>query len=105
MNLLDRKKLTLAGATFLVAIASYLVFSWGDRRITTRQGPRSYDPLKKFVSQPTTQAADGYTENQINFSPGEQTRVRVYDDVSGRLKYQLQAKKWEPDRKAETVYH
>jgi len=36
-------------------------------------------------------------------SPGDMTRVRVYDDVTGRLKYVFEAKSWEPI--SETDYH
>jgi hypothetical protein len=42
-------------------------------------------------------------EAEMALSPGDMTRVRVYDDKTGRLKYVFEAKSWEPI--SETDYH
>ncbi|RIK69704.1 MAG: hypothetical protein DCC66_08060 [Planctomycetota bacterium] len=99
-----RKKIILAAATFLLGLASYFVFSMGDRRVTQTRSQNTDEVVRKFVSQPvTTQATEQFSENQLAFSPGDQTVVRVYDDVTGRLKYQFEAVKWEPT--ADQVFH
>lgn len=99
-----RKKIILAAATFLLGLASYFVFSMGDRRVTQTRSQNTDEVVRKFVSQPvTTQATQQFSESQLAFSPGDQTVVRVYDDVTGRLKYQFEAVKWEPT--ADQVFH
>ena len=45
----------------------------------------------------------GVTDARIPLSPGDQTRVKIYDDVTGRLKYIFEAEKWEPI--TETDFH
>jgi len=99
-----RKKIILAAATFLLGLASYFVFSMGDRRVTQTRSQNTDEVVRKFVSQPvTTQATQQFSESQLAFSPGDQTVVRVYDDITGRLKYQFEAVKWEPT--ADQVFH
>ncbi len=90
------KKILLAAITFLMAAAAYLVLSMGDQRIVAPPDGRGAEALRRFVTSPTTQGGQSITEAGVAFSPGEKTLARVYDDVSGRLKYQFEAKTWEP---------
>ncbi len=89
------KKLMLVACTAAIGIVSYLVFSAGDR--TARKAERTAAPVgvRQFVSS-TTQPTPLYDDSNLVFSPGDQTKVRVYDEVSGRLKYTFEAKEWTP---------
>ncbi|MBI5764744.1 MAG: hypothetical protein HZA51_14605 [Planctomycetes bacterium] len=89
------KKLMLVACTAAIGIVSYLVFSAGDR--TARKAERTAAPagVRQFVSS-TTQPTPLYDDSSLVFSPGDQTKVRVYDEVSGRLKYTFEAKEWTP---------
>lgn len=89
------KKLMLVACTAAIGIVSYLVFSAGDR--TARKVERNAAPVgvRQFVSS-TTQPTPLYDDSNLVFSPGDQTKVRVYDEVSGRLKYTFEAKEWTP---------
>ena len=52
--------------------------------------------LPVFVTLPTSRASRTIQDGEIPFSPGDHTLARVYDDVTGRLKYQFEAETWEP---------
>ncbi|OWY70662.1 hypothetical protein B7486_13715 [cyanobacterium TDX16] len=100
------KKILLMGATFLMAVAAYVVFSSPDQATVDQGAGNSADVVHKFVTRAaaTTQVAvQGMTDARIPLSPGDQTRVKIYDDVSGRLKYIFEAEKWEPI--TETDFH
>src|SRR6059036_3123284 len=90
-----KKKLSLAAATVAIGFISYLIFSSGDRRGTRPIDPQAATAVRQFIT-PTTQSAKSFSDTEMSLSPGEQTRVRVYDEVTGRLKYQFEAKAWEP---------
>ena len=95
------KKILLAAITFLMAAAAYLLLSMGDQRIAAPPDGRDAEALRRFVTSPTTQGGQSITEAGVAFSPGEKTLARIYDDVSGRLKYQFEAKTWEPVSEAD----
>jgi len=91
-----QKKIILAGSTFLMAAAAYLVFSHGDRPNRPAESADAVQAVRRFVSLPTTQGTQPISDSNLTFSPGDHTRVRVYDDKTGRLKYQFEAERWEP---------
>jgi len=98
-----RKRIIMVVAAFLMGLTAYWVFSSGDRRVLRKADPEATGRVRQFVSRPTTQATQTISETDMTFSPGDMTRVRVYDDVSGRLKYVFEAKSWEPI--SETDFH
>ncbi|MEK6644805.1 MAG: hypothetical protein AABZ08_12955 [Planctomycetota bacterium] len=89
------KKLMLVGCTAAIGIVSYLIFSAGDRG--SRKVERKDTPVgvRQFVSS-TSQPGPMYDDSNLVFSPGDQTKVRIYDEVTGRLKYTFEAKEWKP---------
>ncbi len=93
-----QKKLVLMGVTFALVAGAYFVFTREDQ--TTRPPPSqdSSEAVRRFVSRPaSTQPANtNFTDAGMTFSPGDQTRVKIYDEVTGRLKYIFEAKNWEP---------
>ena len=91
-----KKKLILIAATFAIGVLSYLMFSIGDRRARRPSLSESPQVTRQFITPLTTQSVRTLPNSEYNLSPGEQPRVRVYDDVTGRLKYQFEAKSWEP---------
>jgi lipopolysaccharide export system protein LptA len=91
-----RKKVILATCTFLMAATAYWVFSHDDQIAEPTEQSDAAQAVRRFVSLPTTQGTQTISDSGLTFSPGDQTRVRVYDDVSGRLKYQFEAERWEP---------
>ncbi len=98
-----RKKIILMAATFLLAVAAYFVFSIGDRRVQAPARDDSSEAVNRFVTRPTTQASQSISDAEMTFSPGDQTLVRVYDEITGRLKYVFEADSWEPT--SETDFH
>lgn len=91
-----RKKAILAISTFLMVAAAFWVFSHDDRIPEPVEQGDAAQAVRRFVSLPTTQGTQTISDSGLTFSPGDHTRVRVYDDVSGRLKYQFEAQSWEP---------
>jgi lipopolysaccharide export system protein LptA len=91
-----RKRILLASATVALCIVAYLVLTAGDIVVAPRTTNEGSQAVRQFVSKPTTQVSQSISDSNINFSPGDQTRVRVYDELTGRLKYQFDAKTWEP---------
>jgi lipopolysaccharide export system protein LptA len=99
-----KKKIVLAVIAFLLAGGAFVVLSSGDRTHRPGDKEENTDALKRFVSlPPTTQPGRMIQDGDIPFSPGDHTLARVYDDISGRLKYQFEAKTWEPV--SETDFH
>ncbi len=91
------KKIILGLVTFSLAGGAYLLLSSGDRPAAPPTDREASDAVRRFVSLPTTQPAGSITDTQIPFRrPGDRTLARVYDDVTGRLRYQFEARKWEP---------
>ncbi|HVP12828.1 MAG TPA: hypothetical protein VMV94_16755 [Phycisphaerae bacterium] len=98
------KKVTLALVAFALAVGAYVILSRGDRSREQPQRPEAAEALHKFVSMPTSsQPSKVIQDGDIPFSPGDHTLARVYDDITGRLKYQFEAKTWEPV--SETDFH
>lgn len=91
-----RKKVILATGTFLIAAAAFWIFSHDDQIGEPVEQGNAAQAVRRFVSLPTTQGTQTISDSGLTFSPGDHTRVRVYDDVSGRLKYQFEAQRWEP---------
>lgn len=101
-----QKKLILMGTTFLLAVGAYLLFTSADNTATPPPRQDSTEAVRKFVSRPpSTQPAvtPAIGDTGISFSPGDQTRVKIYDEVTGRLKYIFESKSWEPI--TETDFH
>jgi len=98
------KKIILAAFTFLVVAGAYLIFSYGDRTVAPTDPGDAAAAVRVFVTKPTTQATETINSQGVEFSPGKQTTVRVYDDITGRLKYQFEAKRWEPTGR-DTDFH
>jgi lipopolysaccharide export system protein LptA len=91
------KKLILALVTFVLAAATYFIFARGDRQRRSHTTEESSEAVRRFVSLPTsTQPSKVIRQDEIAFSPGDRTLARVYDDITGRLKYQFEAQTWEP---------
>ncbi len=98
------KKIILALFTFAVVAGAYFVFSYRDRTLAPTDPGDASEAVRVFVTHPTTQATETINNQGVDFSPGEQTVVRVYDDITGRLKYQFEAKRWEPTGR-DTDFH
>ena len=90
------KRILLALGAFVAAVAAYLTLSSGDRPIARQDNGDSIATINRFIDRPDSQPGNTITEQGIKLSPGDNTRARVYDDVTGRLKYQFEAEKWEP---------
>src|SRR5262245_55253439 len=90
------KRILLAAAAVGLAVAAYFTPTRADRTPAPRIDPASTTNIHRFIARPTSQPGSTTTEQGIKLSPGENTRARVYDDVTGRLKYQFEAEKWEP---------
>ncbi|HKQ50645.1 MAG TPA: hypothetical protein VJZ71_21420 [Phycisphaerae bacterium] len=93
---MTRKRIILVAAAFLLGLMAFWVFSSGDRPVQRHAESEVSGRVRQFVSRPTTQATQTISDADMTFSPGEMTLVRVYDEVSGRLKYVFEAKSWEP---------
>ena len=91
-----RKKVILATSTFLMAATAYWIFSHDDRTPGPVEQGDAAQAVRRFVSLPTTQGTQTISDSGLILSPGDHTRVRVYDDVSSRLRYQFEAERWEP---------
>jgi len=89
------KKILLGTATFILAIAAYYLLSESDRTAASPAALPATDAISRFITIPTTQAGPTIRQG-LNIRPGEQTRARIYDEVTGRLKYQFEAQRWEP---------
>lgn len=98
MNDTLRKKIALMGVTFLLAVGAYWTFTGSSDPAKVTQTPEAAEAVRKFVTRaPTTRgAAQTIGETTLTFSPGEETRVKIYDEVTGRLKYIFEAQNWEP---------
>ncbi len=90
------KKVILGAITFALGIVAYLILSRGDRQSLPPEDAAPSEAVRRFVTRPTTQGVQTLQGGEIAFKPGDQTMARVYDDVTGRLKYQFEAKTWEP---------
>lgn len=93
---MTRKRIILVAAAFALGLTAFWAFSSGDRPVQRQADSEVSGRVRQFVSRPTTQATQTISDADMTFSPGEMTLVRVYDDVSGRLKYVFEAKSWEP---------
>ncbi|MCG8405701.1 MAG: LPS export ABC transporter periplasmic protein LptC [Phycisphaerales bacterium] len=92
-----RKKIILVTTAFLLTAGAYFLLSYGDRSSNSEKSHRDpTEAVRRFVSRPTSQKTQTISDSELTFSPGETTVVRVYDDVTGRKKYQFTAKTWEP---------
>ncbi|MFQ5430367.1 MAG: hypothetical protein ACE5E1_08670 [Phycisphaerae bacterium] len=91
-----QKRILLGAAAFLLTVAAYFVLSYGDNPRKRPERPGSTEAVRRFVSIPTSQRVQPLRGGELPFSPGEEPHVRVYDDVTGRLKYELSAETWEP---------
>lgn len=101
-----RKKIILAVVALLLAIGAFVVLSSGDRTQGPGEAGESNEALKRFVSMPpTSQPGRAIQGGEIPFSPGDHTLARVYDDITGRLKYQFEARTWEPVSEADFHLH
>ncbi len=90
------KKVILAGSVFLLATAAYLAFSTNDQARPRVVQPEKIEAVRQFVSVPTTQGAISLGDAQMPISPGDDTRVEVFDEQTQRLKYRFEAKRWKP---------
>lgn len=95
------KKLILGLVTFAMAVAAYWVLSSADNYDPQSRGIGSTEAVRNFVTMPTTQSSRSVNEAGVTLSGGERTLARVYDDVTGRLKYQFEARTWEPVSEAD----
>ncbi|MBK8267745.1 MAG: hypothetical protein IPK83_05345 [Planctomycetes bacterium] len=97
------KKILLAISVFIIAAGAFYVFSRGDRPTRTVTDGQGVEVVRQFVSVPTTQGTQSLGESQMPISPGDQSKVIVYDENTGRPKYQFEAKGWKPIN--DTDYH
>lgn len=93
---MTHKKVILGAITFALGVVAYLILSRGDRQSLPQEDAAPSEAVRRFVTRPTTQGVQTLQGGEIAFKPGDQTMARVYDDVTGRLKYQFEAKTWEP---------
>lgn len=97
MNNILCKRLLLGGAVFVLAVVAYFVLSSRDRPTEKAITSSDFDSVRKFVTRPTTQGSQTLQNPELGtISPGDRTRIAVYDDVTGSRKYQFEATKWEP---------
>ena len=90
------KKLILGLVTFAMAVIAYWVLSSADNRRQARPNIGSAGAVRDFIATPTTQSSQSINEAGMTLRPGTGTLARVYDDITGRLKYQFEAQTWEP---------
>lgn len=91
-----KKKIILIVATLSICLGAYLALSSGDRVGRPPPARDASQAVRQFVTPANLQSSQTLSQAEMNFSPGDQTRVRIYDENSGRLKYQLEAESWEP---------
>ena len=97
------KKILLAVSAFLVSAVAFWAFSSGDRSVRRSTDGQGVEAVRQFVSVPTTQGTQRLGEARMPISPGDESRVIVYDDATGRPKYQFEAEGWRPIN--DTDYH
>ncbi len=102
-QVLMHKKILLAASAFLVAALAYWAFSSGDRTTRRTTDGLGVEAVRQFVSVPTTQGTQRLGDSRMPISPGDESRVIVYDDATGRPKYQFEAEGWRPIN--DTDYH
>jgi len=90
------KRIGLAFVTLVVVLGAYFVLAEQDRVATPQADPAVREDIHRFIAQPTTQSGSTITQGNLTFSPGDNTRFRVYDEMTNRLKYVFEAEKWEP---------
>jgi len=90
------KRIILAALTLVVVLGAYYVLAEHEPAATVQSDPQVREDIHRFIQQPTSQSANTITQGNIPFSPGDNTRFRVYDEVTNRLKYVFEAEKWEP---------
>lgn len=90
------KKFLLAGSAFLLAAAAYFTLSSGDTATSQVAREDSAESVRSFVSAPTTQGTMSIGDMNMPISPGDESRVEVFDENTQRLKYRFTAKQWRP---------
>ncbi|MFQ5411540.1 MAG: hypothetical protein ACE5EC_04560, partial [Phycisphaerae bacterium] len=99
-----RKKIILGASVFFFLIGAFYLFSYRDRAAQRPSGNNAVEAVRRFVSSPTSQEARPIRGSQLPLSPGDEPRIVVYDEITHRRKYQLEAEKWEPDENG-TGFH
>lgn len=97
------KKILLAISVFIIAAGAFYVFSRGDKPTPTVSDGQGVQAVRQFVSVPTTQGAQTFGGTDMPISPGAESIAVIHDEVTGRPKYQFQAKAWKPIN--DTDYH
>jgi len=92
-----QKKIILGASVFFFLVGAFYLFSYRDRAARRPSGNNGVEAVRRFVSSPTSQEARPISGSQLPLSPGGKPRIVVYDEITHRRKYQLEAEKWEPD--------
>ncbi len=90
------KRLLLAVITLCVVLGAYFVLSEQDHVATPQADPAVQADIHRFIAPAHQPVGQHDHPGQHQFSPGDNTRFRVYDEMTNRLKYVFEAEKWEP---------
>jgi len=99
----NAKRLILIAVSAAFAVAAFFAFSSADRSPSQTADSGAKEVVRRFVSGPGLDDKVALQEGDMPYRPGEYTRVRIYDEVTGRLKSQFEAKTWEPT--SENTFH
>lgn len=90
------KRIVLAILTLACAIGAYFYMAEQPTGVAPAVDLAVREDIHRFIALPTSQSAETITIGSVPISPGNDTRYRVYDEMTQRLKYVFHAEKWEP---------
>lgn len=90
------KRILLAIVTLACALGAYFYMAEKPSAVAPAVDQAVREDIHRFIALPTSQSAETITIGSVKVSPGADTRYRVYDEMTQRLKYVFHAEKWEP---------
>lgn len=92
------RKIALPMLVLVVAVGAYWLASRGDRPAATPSTMSAFAPRS-----PSTSPMQVIRGGDLPVTGGEHPRTRIYDPVTGRVKFEVSAESWQPV--SEQVYH